>query len=123
MTKANVGAVTWIDLTVEDAERLGEFYGEVVGWRPEGVEMDGYEDFMMNRPDDGECAAGICHARGPNAKIPPQWLVYVAVEDVEASAARCVELGGEVVDGPRAMGPSRFCVVRDPAGAVLGLVS
>ena len=39
------------------------------------------------------------------------------------AAERCRELGGEVVDGPRMMGRHHFCVVRDPAGAVIGLVS
>jgi predicted enzyme related to lactoylglutathione lyase len=66
--------------------------------------------------------AGVCHARGANANLPAQWLVYVQVEDVEASARRAAELGGAVVDGPRGMGSLRFCVIRDPAGAVLALV-
>ena len=122
MTTANPGAVTWIDLTVEAAERVGAFYGEVVGWRPEGVEMDGYEDFMMNRPGDGECVAGICHARGPNAGLPPAWLVYITVADLDHSVARCRDLGGEILVGPKGMGDhGRFCVIRDPAGAVSAL--
>lgn len=33
--------------------------------------------------------------------------------------AKCVELGGAVIARPRAMGSQgRYCVVRDPAGAV-----
>ena len=65
--------------------------------------------------------AGICHARGSNANLPAQWLMYVVVEDVEASARHCVELGGELLDGPRELGGGRFCVIRDPAGAVCAL--
>ena len=67
--------------------------------------------------------AGLCHAQGTNQDLPPQWLLYVRVENVEASASRCQELGGEVLDGPRMMGKELFCALRDPAGAVLGLVS
>jgi predicted enzyme related to lactoylglutathione lyase len=66
---------------------------------------------------------GICHARGSNSNLPPQWLIYVQVEDVARSAERCVELGGTVLDGPRSLGESRFCVIQDPAGAVMGLMS
>jgi predicted enzyme related to lactoylglutathione lyase len=117
-----VGSVVWRDLTVEDADGVRRFYEDVVGWTTNPHDMGEYHDFDV-KTAAGETVAGICHARGTNAAIPPQWLVYVRVEDVDASAERCVARGGEVVDGPRAMGKSRFCVVRDPAGAVLGLIS
>jgi hypothetical protein len=54
-----------------------------VGWRPEPVPMRGDGDFNMLAPANGQPAAGICHARGPNASLPPQWLMYVVVESVE----------------------------------------
>lgn len=116
------GSITWTDLTVGNAEELRRFYGEVVGWRSEPVDMGGYSDFSMLAPGSGRCVAGICHARGGNADLPPQWLVYITVEDVEASAARCRELGGRVLAGPRSLGGTgRYCVIQDPAGAVAAL--
>jgi predicted enzyme related to lactoylglutathione lyase len=69
-----------------------------------------------------QAVAGVSHARGSNAQLPPQWLIYVAVDDLDASLQRCLVLGGSVVDGPRALGVQRFCVIRDPAGAVMALV-
>ena len=36
-----------------------------------------------------------------NASLPPQWLIYVNVEDLDASIASVQALGGEIVDGPR----------------------
>ena len=116
-----VGTLAWRDLTVDDAESLHTFYKQVVGWESQRVEMDGYSDFNMVAPGSGETVAGICHARGSNANLPPQWLMYVVVEDVDASARSCVELGGTVLDGPRELGGGRFCVIRDPAGAVCAL--
>jgi len=126
MTNANkpaVGSIAWRDLTVKDAEGVRDFYYKVVGWIASPVEMSGYNDFNMNLPGTGETVAGICHARGPNAKLPPRWLMYITVANVDESASRCVELGGKVIDGPRPMGEYRFCVIEDPAGAVAGLVS
>ena len=70
-----------------------------------------------------ETVAGICHARGANAKLPAQWLVYVQVKDVAKSARKAEALGGAIVDGPRDMGGATFCVIRDPAGAVCALIS
>ena len=116
-----VGAVMWRDLTVGNAAQVRDFYAAVAGWTAAAVDMGGYEDYSMMVPATGETVAGICHARGSNAKVPPQWLIYITVADVDASARRCVELGGAVLDGPRAMGGGRFAVIRDPAGAVAAL--
>ncbi len=116
-----VGAITWTDLTVPDADRLRDFYAAVAGWTPAPLDMGGYADYVMSQPGDGTPVAGVCHARGANADLPAQWLVYITVADLDRSMARCRELGGEVISGPRAMGAGRFCVVRDPAGAVAAL--
>ena len=121
--KPAVGSITWRDLTVPNAEEIRDFYGRVVGWESTEHDMGEYADFNINLPGSGQTVAGICHARGPNAKVPPQWLIYITVADVEESARRCVEGGGEVVDGPRSMGEYTFCVIRDPAGAACALIS
>ena len=115
------GTIAWQDLTVPNAAEVRDFYRAVAGWESLGEDMGGYEDFHMLSPATGQSVAGICHARGANANLPPQWLIYITVEDVEKSAARCRALGGQVLDGPREMGGGRFCAVRDPAGAVCAL--
>lgn len=108
-----------MDLTVQDGARIRDSHGEVVGWRPERVEMDGDQDSLMNQPEGGACAAGICHARGPNADLPVVWLVHVSAADLERSAERCTDLGGEFLVGPTGMGGhGRCCVIRDPAAAI-----
>ena len=116
-----VGSIGWADLTVENAEEVQDFYREVVGWTATPLDMGGYADFCMNAPADGKTVAGVCHARGENAGLPPQWLVYIIVADLDASMARCTERGGQVVSGPRGQGGARYCVIRDPAGAVAAL--
>ncbi len=116
-----VGTVIWRDLTVPDAAAIRDFYARVVGWRAEPVNMGSHTDFNMLPPDGSEPAAGICHARGVNADLPPQWLMYIVVDDVDQSATDCVKLGGTIVSPQRSMGGGRFCVIRDPAGAVCAL--
>ena len=84
--------------------------------------MGDYNDFNMNAPDSGKTMAGICHARGFNAALPAQWLVYINVANVNESAQRVVELGGKIISGPKDMGGyGRCCVIQDPAGAVAAL--
>lgn len=116
-----VGTIGWTDLTVPNAEEVRDFYGQVAGWTPQPLDMGGYSDFVMAAPG-GKAVAGVCHARGSNAGLPAQWLVYIVVENVDQSAARCVELGGKLIAGPKDMGGNgRYCVIQDPAGAVAAL--
>ncbi len=121
--RPKIGQICRQDLTVENAEKVRQFYSKVAGWKSEPVKMGQYEDFKMIAAGTSEPAAGVCHARNSNAKLPPQWLIYITVEDADAYAERCKVEGGEVIDGPRAMGQGRFCVIRNPAGAVAALIS
>ena len=98
------GTIVWKDLTVENADVIRDFYGEVVGWKHEAVGMGGYDDYNMLPANGGDPVAGVCHARGANDNLPAQWLLYVNVEDIDSSIRRAVELGGHLVDGPRKMG-------------------
>lgn len=118
---AEIGKVGWIDITVDDATGLRDFYSAVTGWKPKDVSMGEYSDFIMTMPGNDEAAAGICHARGDNAALPPQWLIYIIVADADKSATVCVARGGKVLVGPKPSSGGRFCVIEDPGGAVAAL--
>jgi len=121
-SKPEVGTVVWYDLTVENAGEVKDFYSKVVGWKADSVNMNGYEDYNMNKPGDKQTVTGICHAKGGNSNLPPQWLIYVTVENVDDSAKKCEEHGGKIIDAPKDMtGYGRMCVIEDPAGAACAL--
>ena len=119
----SIGRVEWVDLSIGDAARSKDFYCKVIGWKSTDVEMGTYSDFNLNLPGSGQTMAGICHARGMNVNLPAQWLMYVRVVDVAASAAEAKRQKGKVLDGPRRMGGNNFCVIQDPDGAVMALIS
>jgi hypothetical protein len=112
------GRAGWMDLTVEDASSVRDFYAAVLGWQAEEVQMNGYADYAMG--PEGEAVAGICHARGPNRGLPAAWIVYWVVDDLDAALRSAKERGGVVIDGPRGSG-ARLAVLQDPAGAVFAL--
>lgn len=117
------GNISWVDLTVENADELRDFYARVVGRVPSGVEMGGYNDYMMDAPASGKHVSGICHGRGSNAELPPVWLVYITVENLDERTARCVELRGKVLTEVKGFGSQgHYCVIQDPAGAVAALL-
>jgi len=118
---SQVGSIGWIDMSVDDADGLRDFYKSVVGWGSEAVSMGDYSDYSMTLPGSGEVVTGICHARGSNAELPGGWLIYITVADVEASAAACLAKGGEVLVEPKGLAGGRFCVIRDPSGATAAL--
>lgn len=122
MASFSPGAIGWIDLTVPDAEEVRDFYTAVAGWRAAPVSMGNYADYAMHPAGDGEPVAGICHARGVNAGLPRQWLVYITVTDLDGSLQACLARGGAILRDPTGMGEmGRFAVIRDPAGAVAAL--
>jgi predicted enzyme related to lactoylglutathione lyase len=117
---AQPGAPVWHDLTIPNAEDVRDFYAAVFGWQPSPLSMGDYDDYVMvvNEKD----AYGICHQRGENANLPPQWLIYVRVADLEASIKEATARGGTVIAGPRGESPNAFYVIRDPAGAHIALM-
>ena len=119
--ESQVGKVGWIDITVDNADGLHDFYTEVVGWESDAVSMGEYSDYTMKMPSNGDAISGICHARGGNADLPGGWLIYIIVADVQASAAICTEKGGKLIIEPRDLAGGRFCVIEDPSGATAAL--
>jgi len=117
-----LGCVSWIDLTVPNADEIRDFYRDVIGWTFSEVDMGGYHDYCMNAPESGLTITGICHARGVNADLPPVWLIYIMVLDLDESISRCASKGGKLVSGPKGMGAKgKYCIIQDPSGAYAAL--
>ena len=116
------GQIGWIDLTTADASTVRDFYTHVAGWTPTPVEMGGYQDYCMTPPGASEPVAGICHARGANAGLPPVWLIYITVGDLDEALRQCESRGGKLLSPVRSMGAeARYCIIQDPAGAAAAL--
>ena len=123
---ASIGCISWVDLTVADASTSRDFYQEVVGWSVKDVEMEdaggNYADYSM-LGGDGNPAAGICHARGVNADLPPVWMLYLPVGDIVESLRRAIEEGGKIIKKPAGSDEGfTYAVIQDPVGAFLALM-
>ena len=121
MDNAQLGDIAWLDLTVDDAEGVRDFYQAVIGWEYDEVSMGEYSDFAMKTADSGKTVSGVCHARGPNADLPPMWLPYFLVADVDSAANTVLAKGGELITEVKSMGSDKFVIVKDPAGAACAL--
>jgi uncharacterized protein len=80
---------------------------------------------IFERPGGGEAGAAGCMALTEEMKsnnVPPNWLVYIGTEDVDASADKAKELGATVYMPPTDIAEvGRFSVLADPTGAAFAL--
>jgi predicted enzyme related to lactoylglutathione lyase len=117
------GCVLWSELTTRAVEPSLEFYRAVVGLTAElGSSTMG--DYYELRRSDGRTVAGLMAMSGDgwDDEVPNHWMVYFASDDPDATAARCVELGGSVPAPPMDIPPGRFAVLADPQGAVFSVM-
>jgi predicted enzyme related to lactoylglutathione lyase len=122
---ATAGHIAWLDLTVADAAATRDFYRQVIGWTVENADMqdagERYTDYTM-LDATGQPAAGICHARGVNADVPPVWMLYLPVGDLAESVRRAHEDGGTILKETRGKdGALSVAVIQDPVGVTLAL--
>jgi uncharacterized protein len=114
------GKIISADLTVNQAEEVRDFYKQVIGWEHSEVITGSHSDYMMTTKD-GQPVAGVCHQAGSNAGLPPVWIVYFQVSDLNRSLETCRSLGGKVLREPGGSECGSFAVIEYPAGAICAL--
>jgi predicted enzyme related to lactoylglutathione lyase len=109
----------WHDLMVKDVEKAKAFYGELFGWsfKTEKGEMP-YTHIMRGETGVGGMMS-LAQMKG-GEHIPPHWLGYVNVDDVDATVKSVGQHGGKILS-PKESLPEvgDWAVVADPTGAVV----
>src|SRR4051794_40011446 len=116
------GSFAWNELATRDIEGAKAFYRAVFGW--EGVTSSmGPMEYTEWKLDGKTVGGGSPMGDMLPAEVPPHWATYFAVEDCDATLARVGELGGATVAEPMDIPAGRFAHVRDPQGAVFGVIA
>ena len=112
-----VGTFVWHDLMTSDVEKAKRFYTELLGWEIE-IWKPGEMDYPMISAAGTQW--GGFNTLPPGQPMPPHWLSYVAVDDLDAALGRVERAGGKML-APTMEIPEvgRFAVVADPEGAVI----
>ncbi|WP_214369012.1 VOC family protein [Pseudonocardia sp. H11422] len=116
------GACCWNELTTRDANAAAGFYRAVFGWSTKHEPVGPMTYTMWMRGDDPVGGMLVMDDKWP-ADIPAHWMVYFAVSDTDAAAARAQGLGGSVAVPPTDIPPGRFAVLNDPHGAVFSVIA
>ncbi|MEN9544148.1 MAG: hypothetical protein RLZZ598_981 [Pseudomonadota bacterium] len=116
------GAFSWNELTTSDPEAAVGFYKSLLGWTTDTMPMPSglYHVIKVG----GAAIGGIMKTPPEAGAMPPTWSGYVTVENVDALVAKVPGLGGKVFVPPTDIpGVGRFCVIADPQGAVINLIT
>jgi predicted enzyme related to lactoylglutathione lyase len=116
------GTFCWTELATTNLEASRKFYTELLGWQLKEGQSEG---MIYNEISAGGRGIGGMYQTGPEqGDAPSQWVAYVAVEDVDAKAKQVEELGGKVCVPPTDIpNVGRFCVINDPTGASIALIT
>ena len=110
------GTFSWVDLTTGDLEAAKGFYGSLLGWDFEDIEIPGGGVYTMCKVG-GEYVAAIPDATNQH---PPHWNSYVTVASADEAAAKARKLGANVIEEPfDVMDAGRMALFQDPTGAAL----
>ncbi|MBP0461519.1 VOC family protein [Streptomyces montanisoli] len=114
------GALVWNQLITTEVPGAAQFYRalclECVPMR----DMPGFTAFQVR----GHTVGGVQDMSNMDAGIPPHWLVYFAVDDVDSTVDAVVHAGGNVRVPPFDLEKvGRMAVVEDPQRALFAVVT
>ncbi|OAF09976.1 glyoxalase [Bradyrhizobium centrolobii] len=118
-----LGHFAWYELITTDVAAAGAFYGKVVGWDVKDASTAGLAYTLVTAGDAAVGGLMDLPDEGRRLGATPRWVGYVAVDDVDATAARIGHLGGTVLVPPTDSNIGRISIVADPQEATFALVA
>ena len=111
------GQFVWYDLISPDPAGSIDFYTHVAGW---GTQHWNDMNYTMWE-NAGAPIGGVVKSGGPMGDRP-NWLPYVAVDNVDATAEKAKQLGGKILSGPADISETgRYAILQDPQGAAIAI--
>ena len=108
-----------VELATTDIDKAKTFYTSLFGWQLQDMDMGGGTSYTMINVGEGTGGGMMKH---PVPGAPSAWLAYTLVDDVKAATAKAKSLGATVMrDVMAVMDEGWLSIIRDPAGAPLGL--
>jgi hypothetical protein len=113
------GATSWYELYAANAKQSRDFYTALLGASDEAMPGD-LEYYTLKHGDTMIC--GIMQIDPSWGAVPPHWLVYFLVEDVEKAVDIVTSNGGKALSSIDDSPWGRFVTLQDPAGATFNVI-
>jgi predicted enzyme related to lactoylglutathione lyase len=111
------GVSCWIDLEPQDAESVGAFYRELLGWTLTNAMPPQAPGHYLIATLDGQDVAAIASGVAALGGGGGGWNTYFAVDDADAAAQAVTAAGGTVTVPPSDNPGGRAVACVDPEGA------
>jgi len=117
-----IGTFCWNELMTPDTGAARSFYTSLLGWQAEEMDMGEAGIYTVFKQGDQQ-VAGMMGMSGPQFEgVPPHWMGYIHVADVDTTTAQAEQLGAKVCVPPTDIpNTGRFSVIADPTGAAISL--
>lgn len=119
------GALCWTELATRDTQTALKFYTQLLGWKAKtgGEGVNAYTEFTAAGAEYPMAGMIDIAAFGPRgAHVPPNWMPYLQVADVDATATKAGSLGANIGVPPNDIpNVGRFACIADPQGAVFAV--
>jgi predicted enzyme related to lactoylglutathione lyase len=119
---SETGYFVWYELMTTDMAAAEAFYRNVVGWSAEDAAMPDMAYTLLKSGETNIAGLMLQPNSAKNMGMPPAWLGYVGVPNVDEGARSITAMGGKVLNPAQDIpGVGRFAVVADPQGAAFAL--
>ena len=116
-----MGEFCWNELATSDIEAAKDFYGKVFGWEFSDHDVGGMI-YTMIKLNNKEFGGMWSIPKDKKKEIPPHWMSYILVEDVEDSLEKARKQGASIVKPTSKAGDfGLFAIITDPTGAHVAL--
>jgi predicted enzyme related to lactoylglutathione lyase len=114
------GEFCWNELLTTDSTAAMKFYSEIFGWKQlQEMEMGPMGTYRVFGVGDKQYG-GIMN-KPAGSPMPPSWLYYTEVNDLEAATKRATQKGAKVMNGPMDVPGGKITQLMDPQGAAFAL--
>lgn len=116
-----MGEFVWNELATTNVQGAKDFYGKVFGWEFVDKNM-GDMTYTMIKKGNKEFGGIWAIPAAQQSQIPPHWLAYILVENVEQSLEKARQNGAIVIKPVQKAGDMGiFAIIQDPVGAHIAL--
>ena len=117
--KHPAGSFCWIELATTDQKAAKDFYSSLFGWSPQDSPVGPSEFYTIFKLEGRDAAAGYTLREDQRTHgVPPNWMIYITVDNADQAAAKAKQLGATMVMPPfDVMDLGRMAVIQDPTGA------
>jgi uncharacterized protein len=118
-----IGSFCWPELSTNDQLGAKAFYSRVFAWTAVDLPIGPDQVYSMFQLEQREVAAACTLQKDQIAHgVVPHWMLYVAVENADATTAKAESLGARVLATPFDVSDAgRMAVIQDPTGAVFSI--